>query len=509
MTNNLHRINRNILLKISDTLEVSDFFKVKSAINLTDNHYILGTSQEIEQTVWDSGDYQYRLNKTFATDNLYTPSTTEELKSLNIDIFIRQGFVWSETVFGFHCLIKSVNTDEILCSKMIMVNDFSISETNQLISGAFWNESTRIKIPKTETILKVDIYQINYDDISIEGTNIGYIYNYTSELIPLIDEKPIPDFITTQLKLNPNHFLTVETKTTENKTLEQSILDYFSQENGNIDLSHLIKYGNSNLGYKSIRIKNETNQYLPLTIALDFTDYIADDSVDIFVSTEVMVDNKLMKREASINTHLLSIINPLVDSKITHPETNYPVEVITENIINNTIIETKTIERIIPIYQPIFAELIKSNIIYQENKNIYFQDLTVPAYLQIGENDPVLSQLTSDNKYYFNLESIPVVNEPTIYILFAVNSLQIIGKGIAQPPQNEIIIKEQLEKTEISINDLTIPRIIGKINDTLIDSVVITPKPVKPFIIPIKPRNVESSSVDKVNVEINTQQNFQ
>lgn len=428
---NIHRINTNVLLRLFNNYQIFEYYILDGEINITEPHYIKVDS-DINNVVWDSGNHKEYINKIYSLLPYYEidgSETIEEKNSIFFDVLINN-IDWSN-IFGLHCIIKDSVTNEVLISQMLKSTDFSPLEDFELISGQYWIEGLTLNIPKTDNILLVDIYPIQISEI----TNEGLITTYTSNLTPLINEKPIPDYIQTNLILNNNHFLRIETKTTENKTLEKSILDYFGQELANINLTHLISYGTIELGFKEIRVKNETNQYLPIIIGLDLSEFSTEtnDLITIFVKTEINVDDKLMVRETILNTTLLEIINPLVSEKITHPETNYPVNVTTENIIQNTIIETKTEEKIIEILIPIFVNIITEDILF-ENKNISFSNLISPAYLIINENEidkyqSIKTKTTSDNKYYFDLNELKIPKNNTPYVIRDIQSFKIIGEG--------------------------------------------------------------------------------
>lgn len=423
MNKRLHRINDNVLLRIYDTQETLEFWKIKDQINLTYNHYndvLLST----ENIIWDSGDYQQMINKLYDEFEKYTPEVIVESEVLRLSVLF-SNVNWEETLFGYHMIVKDSITDEVLVSRRLTIDDVQIISDIEIISGVYWNSEVIVNIPKTDNILLVDIYPI--EDIQSSGLLIGY----TDDLIPLIDEKPIPDYIKTYLTLNNNHFLKIEPKTDENKTLYQSILDYFQQTYADIDLTHVISYGTTELGFKQLRVKNETDQYLPVIIGLDFSDYATEDndSITIHVATEIVVDNKLIKREVSLITTLMEIINPLVEGKITHPDTNYPVDVTNQTIVNNTVIETKTEEKIIPILNPVFVEMIKDTIIF-ENKDISFDYITKHAVLSINDEQQIQTKLTSDGKYYFDLTELVPISEEKKYFIIDISSNKIIGEGI-------------------------------------------------------------------------------
>ena len=388
-----------------------------------------------DNIVWESGIFKHHINKIYSSTELFIPTNLTPIVSLDyteVHLLINQGFSF-DTLFGVHLIIKNETTNEIYVSKIYKIEDFSFTGNSELINGSFWQEEIIVNIPQTKDILSCQVTEISFDNIN----NItGYVYNYPFDFITLISEKPVPDYIQTILELTDSLMLKVSLKTLENKTFEQSLLDYFGLKTAQIDISHLITYGNDNLGYYALRISNETNKYLPIVVGLDYNTFNIQNPnalINIIVTTEILVDGKLIRRDSTLTTDL-STINTLITSKIEHPNTNYPVEVVKQNVITQTVIETKEVVKVVPIYQPIFSELITTSIKY-EKKNIYFDNVTKPTFLSINksENDNqqvILSKTSSDNKVYFNLMEINPLTMDSTYELIDANSMQIVGKGV-------------------------------------------------------------------------------
>lgn len=434
MGTSLHRINDYSLLKFIETNKLSEFHKIKSELLGDYNQYL--SFNDLEKTVWDSGVFSHRVNKTYSSLNLYTPDISIQPLTNNyqdVRLMIKQGYNWNN-IYGLHIIIKSSKTNDVLISRICQLSDFQITNNQELINGSFWLEEVSLKIPKINDILTCQITEVTFDDIVNDGISIGLILNYPNDFIPLIDEKPVPDHIKTILSFDNNHYLTIEVKTTENKTLEQSILDYFEINFANIKISHVINYGNETLGYKTIRLSNEDDIYGSLNIGLNLLDFAfsTDKLVTIFVSTEIEVDTKLMKREVQTQTDL-DVINPLIVAQITHPDTNFPVEVKSENIIQQTIVEAKETTKLISIYQPVFVDFIKSDLILT-NKTVFFEKVVNQTYLRINKSEKcdeqlILSKITSDNQIYFDLSELVPIEEQTTYDLIDIITTLIIGSG--------------------------------------------------------------------------------
>jgi len=436
---NIHRINDFTLFKFIEVEDLMNFSVVEDEINLTNKHFIPVTTN-IEQDdlfianiIWESGLHSHTLNKIYSSLPLYVPpvigENIQDLKYTNLHILIKGDIDWID-VFGLHVIVKNSKTNEILLSQNIGLNQFLVTGDKELVDGAFWMEECVVQIPTIKDIMSCAVTTIYYEDISNET---GVISNFTQDFILLIDEKPIPDYIKTILSLDSNHFLKIQLKTDETKTLEKSILDYFDSSSAVIEISHVINYGNENLGYESIRVSNENNKYLPISIGLNLLPYLNPPQlVNIFVSSEIIVSNKLMKREASLNTEL-SPINPFLNGLITHPETNFPVEVTKVTEVVNTIIHAKESIKFVPVFQTVFADLVVDDLHYVA-KDVYFDKIKNPCYMRINATDKnpeqiILSKTTSDHRIYFDLTEINPIAMDTTYELIDVENMKIITVG--------------------------------------------------------------------------------
>ncbi len=429
--NNLHRINDYALLKFVPKEDVTNFYAIpvndNSLMNLENKQFFV--AEDLEQTVWESGIYDHNLNKIFSDLPFFEPdllTPIEELKYTNVHFLLSEGFSWDDT-FGLHVIIKNSKTNEVLISTMCQINDFSITNERELIDGKFWLEDVILKIPTQKDTMVCQVTEILYSDIDADGM----LLNFPQDFITLISEKIAPDFIKAFLTFDDNHYLKIELKTEEQKTLEKSILDYFEISDANINLSYLITYGNDLSGYYSIRVSNEDNKYLPINIGLNLNLFDGS-TVLIFVSVEVLIDNKLMKRETSLTTDLTTI-NPLIEAQITHPTTNFPVDVQKITNVVQTIIDAKTTTKIVPILQPIFADFIKDDLILT-SKNVYFDNITSPTYMKVGEDSDanqqiILTKETADGKFYFDLSELKPPIDNTVYKLVNSTNLMEIGSG--------------------------------------------------------------------------------
>lgn len=436
MEKNIYRINDYSLLRIFDTT-LSTNYTIHEFPNDVKQYVDNGISnshaqKNLNQQVWFDGEFKHRLNKTYGSLPLIDTISNDELSTVQqVDVMLRQGFNFYN-VFGLLINILDVNNNKVYVSQILFESDFKITSDKELIDGSFWMLSSKLFIPKTNKTLSVEITTVTFDDINSET---GLLYYYPVDFIPLVSEKPIPDYILTQLTLDENFYLETRLYTTENKTIEQSILDYFEVSIADISVSHVINYGNDLIGYKNIRLSNEDNKYLPIKIGLDLTPWkdVDDTNINIHVITEIDVNGKLMQREAILHTNILDVINPLIANKIIHPISNYPVEIKQENIVNQQVIQTNKDVRVVTIYQPIYVQMLSDDIIL-ENKNITFQKLVTPSYLVINKTDKVdeqiiESKITIDNQIYFDISNVVPVDKDTKYQIYAKEDGKFIGSG--------------------------------------------------------------------------------
>ena len=445
MKQNQFRIDENILLRLNTNQSVIEPFKVFSENG--NKQYISTlfdtTDETIDKTVWNfSDDYPHYLNKTFGSLRLFDVEDFQlenTHKIITGSLLLRQGFSW-DNVFGILFVAKSMDNQfvkKILISQIYDINDFkfNVDDSKELISGTFWTKHIDFCIPDLGEQIMVCCEVVTYDDIEAGNVNTGLIYNYPpndSAYEPLIGEEPIPDYIVSNVSIASNCFLKIEPETLElNKTLEQSIKDYFGLNDNlvSIDISHVIKYGTENSGFKFIRVSNEANKFGSVNFGMDLTEF--DSSIiTIFVVTEIICNNKLMTRSNQLIFNYADILNPVIGDLIVAPETVYPVVLNVNHTVNNTVIETKTEKQIVPIFQTIFAEIVTENIIY-ENKNVTFEGLNTSAYFVIKTADEsfILSKITSDRKYYFNLGEVAKPAKNVEYNVLDADTRQIIHRG--------------------------------------------------------------------------------
>lgn len=440
-----YRINDNVLLKLNTNLsERKSFYKFAEVANSTQflseefNNDLVTNETNLDKTVWK---LNQRLNRVFNSVGLLNYSNLTVINNQKIitgSLLIRQGFSW-EGVFGILLVVKTMGNqldEKILISQIFDINSFKFDFDNskELINGTFWTKNIKFMIPDFEENLMVSVETIKFTDIETDGI-IGKIYNYPlndNSYEPLISESPIPDFIQTKVTLTNNQYLKIEPITLEpNKTIEQSILDYFGLTDNLVPITveHVINYGTEEIGFKTYRISNEDYKFNPIVIGLDLTGF---DSVTmtVFVSTEIVCNSKLMKREQNIIFDYSSSLNPILANLVLSPEFVYPVVFETVNNIQNTIIESKTETKLVPIFQPVFVEMIKEDIVF-ENKNISFEDIKISAFMIIDSEKEqyIVSKITNDGSVHFDLGTLIKPEKDCNYTIIDSSTKRIIKKG--------------------------------------------------------------------------------
>jgi hypothetical protein len=450
--NSPYRINDFSLIKFAYPFnENKSFYEVNIMSDLGDsdrNTIQYSDLDRIDNIVWNGGSSEYKhIVNRFINDGtpIFTPiNIINNQEFIKAEVFLTQGFNWNNR-FGVLVVVRGSFTGTIFYSKLLKTNDFNISQNKILQYGTFWMESHIFEFPLTNEELSVQIVDVRMSDIT--NINIGnipskqLINSYPFDFVPLIQEKPLPDFIVTDLSIDVNYFLHILPKTLENKNLENSLKDYFDIPRDQLTpilISHIIQYSGINqttslLDWKYLRVSNEENNFNEVVIGLDFSDWIdlrdPSQTFQIDVSTEFMVDGKLMRRASTINVSFQAAINLFNQQNIA--PTNVIFNEILEPIqVNQTVIEKPLQTQIVKVIQPIFIEFITNDIQFA-NKNITFEGLIENAYMVVtinGENQILYSQKTSDGKIFFDLSKINVTSDG-IYNLFLQSSDQQIGSG--------------------------------------------------------------------------------
>lgn len=431
-TNNIFRIGDDTIIRLYDINDTKEYIKYKS-------QYIIKNQYIWDETVWVDEPYAKRLNRVYSNAGLINyPETypAQEYISTCAEIMLQQGYSFNG-IFGFHILLLNMDTNEVYNSQIVIEDDFKITTDKLLIDGSFWMQSAKIYIPKITGNLCAQITEIKYNDISLESTNIGALYNFPESVIPLRTEKPMTDSLRNVIELDENFYLHIKIINEDTRTIEQTILDYFGFDYAEITFQHVVNYGNPEVGYEEIIVSNNVNKYGDIWLGLNLNPIansdITNKNVDITVTTQAIVNNSLMERIATITVNAGNIMNPLIGAIIKHPETNYPVNVEIVQKIEQTVVKQNKQVRFITIQQPVYAELIVDEFKI-ENKNIVFTNLSVPAHLIIAkskssEEQNIASKTLSDGTIYFDISDLVPVSEETTYQLIDKESMKVIGNG--------------------------------------------------------------------------------
>jgi hypothetical protein len=433
-----YRITDDVLLSINltDSARV-DFRRVSNM----PQWLIAG---EIDKVVWSSGVYGQRLNKTFAGSELIPLSGTvvDNQRIMSGNLLVRQGFSW-DNIFGILLVVRGMESGNYLCSRLWQVSDMLLTQESdiQLIDGAFWPYSVPFTLPNlSNEALMASVVYVTYDTIISDGPNIGFISNYpinATYFESLNQSAPLPDYIQTKVEFDNNQYVIVTPITLEtNKTLQQSILDYFGFSNNvvPIAISHTVRYGNDTTGYQTVKISNEDNSFEPVKVGFDFTPWANSGLISVFVITEITCNNVTLARQQNSLFDLQDNVAPFLNAVVADQElTVYPIDIVQQNIVNNTVIETVRSVKIVPILQPVYVEMQQQDIAF-ENKNISFPTVNVQSILDIAvsnvtEEQFILSQQTEDGKFYFDLTNAIAPVTGTKYKVVDSQAKTIITKG--------------------------------------------------------------------------------
>ena len=102
-------------------------------------------------------------------------------------------------------------------------------------------------------------------------------------------------------------------------------------------------------------------------------------------------------------------------------------------IIIHKVIEQKTIEKIIPILQPTYIQIVAQNVVF-ENKNITFSNVTETCYLitentKKDESVTIMTHQTKEGKYYFDLSEISILNEDAPFRVVTAKDSRLVQTG--------------------------------------------------------------------------------
>lgn len=418
-----YRINEFSLLRITNDNTIKSFYV------LLDAYPVKQYYTSLDSTVWGLGEVKGRLNKFYSADYLIQPSTLPiSVPSTKATLFIAPTTdIDISDMFGIHLIAKDSIDGSVLYSQIVSIEDIGISTDNLLIDGKFWYNKIDFYLPVADTCY-FQATIVSYSDLISEGIDIGTMINFPKEFVPLITDMPNAEYITVTAAFADSMYLTVGLITSENKTIDKSIRDYFGVDtDDSIDITYQIRYGLPS-AYKTILVSDPDNKYNSITLALPLPVGLN----DIIISANIYVGGKYMKRDVVLHTDLQPIYQHITDS-IIHPETIIPVTVVNETVINQTVIDSKETVKLIPTYQPVFAQIITTDIVFAK-KNITFNVAKtikgiLSLYTESGEFiDSVLGTALSDDVVVYNLGVVTQPTEDCKYVLYD-SGQNVIGLG--------------------------------------------------------------------------------
>ena len=395
---------------------------------------------DIRNTVWHSGGvaYKHRRNITITNDPLYTPASGASYNYYMLYLYLHQGYDWSKTRY-IHLVVKDNNNGSVYVSMLLDTNDFKIDSVKRFVGSAGWTDCARVCIPRfggEEFVVSVS--SVGMDDISTKASSFGYYYGYPTEFVAMTQSKPFPDYIKTELSIDHNQFLHLNTVTNEAMTLYKSILRYFDVQQGdveNINIEYVVSYSgiNRTTGIqesKSYKISNYENVFSPITYGIDINEWVDWDDPSsslftVYVTTIITCNGKQTKRLSSMNVDFSSIV---VNKKVNQPTSIVTTEVVEKTIVNQQVINEPVKTKIVKINQPIYVKMVESNIQYSE-MNVSFDHITVPSYMVVDGVGTINSQETADGKIYFDLTMISKPSSNTVYHIHELSSRKVIHTG--------------------------------------------------------------------------------
>lgn len=377
-----HRLNDSVLLTLLPHNNA-----VKFAV--THGQYV---PQNIDDIVWGSTTpYKHRLNKLF-NQYLYEIPQGEfnPLPALLCRLYFSN---YDTNSMGYLFVVYDLVSKTCLNSSIIRQENISFNtntQTQYLTDSngfkQYFPYTVSLHIPQLShsTNLAAYIAPIQYKDVSKDNENLGEIYTYPNlnELIPIINNNLVQNTIETKVIWETNQYLTISLHTTENKTIEQSILDMFNLKTASITVEHEVHWGNDAIGWKTLSISNRENKYGSISFLPDFRKYVGD-SINIIVTTNINVDGKLIQRQVVTNNKAINNIY-LFDDIIasTEPLQHNVVSVEEVTRIEQTVINQKESDpKIVTIQLPVPVQVVSQ-------KNIPI-DITSPIRYVIFDSNVV------------------------------------------------------------------------------------------------------------------------
>jgi hypothetical protein len=433
-----YRITEDVMLQI----DLTNSARVDFAKNTPTNQWL--DPADIDKTVWFKGPFNQRLNKTFSSPDLIPLSslTTDNEIVYSGNMLVRQGFSWNG-VFAILLVVQGMQSGNTLLSRVWQAADMTITDNSDivLIDGAFFPYSVSFQMPKmsNEPLMASVVYVLT-GDIESGGSSIGFISSYPNNIRyfePLNSAAPLPDYVVVGVTFDNNQYIVITPSTQEtNKSLQQSILDYFGFTSNIVPttIDYLVRVGNDAVGYQNVKISNQDNAFEPVKFGFDFTPWANSGAISVYVIMEVTCNNTTLTRQINSIFPYQDNVAPFLNAVVADQElTVYPVSITKQSTVTNTVIETAPTVKVVAISQPVYVEMQKQDIIF-DSKLISFSQVNVQSLLQIASSSIsqqqfVASKQTSDGKFYFDLTELVAPVSGTVYQVFDSNTKLMITSG--------------------------------------------------------------------------------
>ena len=473
------RLSEDILLQIVPKNELKPFKKINQ-------QFVENTDILLKNWVWSESAKPYpssvdgseiksgRINHLFNKElfDIKNNYGISDYKYQEATILLRQGFK-TQGIFAFLITLIGENT-HIFYNQIVPIESFRFTaEQSRLkLSGDFWTVQYTFLFPIVQNIsdknLFISVIPLTYQDIEtdINNNSFGLIYKYgeiKDTLEPIIYEKLLPNTIQTNIEKKGSYFIIKPYHTDSNITIQQALIDYLQLDADNVhsfDVIHKVSVGNQNTeNYKTNIYQNYDNPFGPVSIVPYVTTEMFDDNndIEIILETTYVINNmfRLIRRTSKLFPDIKQILdNSIFDRLISTRFQPINIQVNDNDIINNNIIETKTIERYTELVVHKYVEMVTDrkikyerkiigfkNLVREENKSyslIVFSDdssvvYNIPALnndsyltfdLNIVESDKLYKKLVKDGYLHYNIVQL---------IESFGNSEQIIEKGVLIP----------------------------------------------------------------------------
>lgn len=444
--NQSFKISDDILLYFNYPGTTNNFYQINQDLvglpSIERYVHYYHVSDDITRIVFDKGNDTFKHRQNIDSSGnpiLSTNSGNASMYQFEVFVYLHQGFNWDGVKY-IHLLVKPTHDSNVILANILLdTNDFRIDSTKRFKNQHGWTDCVRVCMPKFGEEFMMSVNKVGFDDISTKSANYGYLYNYPQELSPLSFSKPFPDFIRTKLEFDENQFLKISTYTTEQKTLEASIRDYFDVKDGdieNINIDYNINYSFINkqngmmegVGYQ---VANGLNNFQPIKIGLDLNRFIdwnnpTNNEFEIAVTTNIYCNGKRASRYARITTNFSSIV---IARQVKQPTSISTTNIEEKTEITQSVITEPVKTKIVKIIQPLHTLVVSKDINY-ESANISIAEVTIPSYMVIDGIGTINSQSTADDKIYFDMTLVDRPEKNTPFKIYDNKTQKLIHSGV-------------------------------------------------------------------------------